>query len=201
MRKVMRIPWRKGERGQAVVEFALMITMMTWLFLGTVDFARFMYYESAITNAARVGAEAASNHCENRQTCGETAGPSTDDLVVQQTVCESSSAVTLYPKPSSCVPCQPGASGCPSLTFTKIDGSSVTDPCSPCSQDVYVSPAYGAGTNPVAPSSPISVTVIVGYNFQPITPLLNQFFPSQTCYTGDTQTHTLCATAVGRINS
>jgi len=51
------------ENAQGVIEFALMLTVLMLLFLGTVEFSRFLYYDNAIRNAARVGVETGMKHC------------------------------------------------------------------------------------------------------------------------------------------
>jgi hypothetical protein len=71
-------------------------------------------------------------------------------------------------------------------------------------QDVYVTPTYAPNTGNTLPSTPTTVTVYVGYNFTPISPLMQQFFPVKSCFPGDDTTanhHTLCAAAVGKIST
>jgi len=55
---------KKKELAQSAVEFALALPFLTWVLLGTVDFARVYYLQSAVTNAARTGAQFA---LESRQ--------------------------------------------------------------------------------------------------------------------------------------
>lgn len=45
------------QRGQSLVELAIMLPLLVTLLLGAVDFARVFYTQVAISNAARVGAE------------------------------------------------------------------------------------------------------------------------------------------------
>ena len=47
---------RKKEKGQALVEFALTLTLFLVLIFGVFEVGRFMFYYSAITTAAREGA-------------------------------------------------------------------------------------------------------------------------------------------------
>ena len=49
-----------AEDGQSLVEFALALPLLLVILLGLADFGRAFYYTSAITNAARVGAEFAA---------------------------------------------------------------------------------------------------------------------------------------------
>jgi Flp pilus assembly protein TadG len=182
------------ESAQGVVEFAILIVALMLMFLGVVDFSRFMYYDTAIRNAARVGAEVAGNYC-NVPGCGSQSTATSDDYVMQATYCEATqaqvasgiAAISLQPA-VDCTPC----------TTSSCDPCSSTSPylgaCTPCQKDICINPT---GTR----SSGSSVTVYVGYNFQPLSFYMQPFFPSRTCFpSGSTEnTHTLCAEAVGRV--
>lgn len=182
------------ERAQGVVEFAILGTLLMFFFLGVVDFSRFMYYDTAIRNAARVGAETAGNYC-NVPGCGQPGAPTTDDTIMQATYCEASGAqlaggagsVSLQPA-VACTPC----------TTSMCDPCSSTPPylgpCVPCRQDICISPT---GTR--TPGN--TVTVYVGYNFTPVSAFMKPFFPTIHCFpAGSTESaHTLCATAAGRV--
>lgn len=78
-----------GEDAQGVIEFALIVTALLLVFLGTVDFSRFLYYTTAISNAARTGAEAASNHCFTRSNCATSSTPASADFVMWSVYCEA----------------------------------------------------------------------------------------------------------------
>lgn len=178
-----------SERAQGTVEFAVIIPVVALMFLGALDFARFLYYDDAVTSAARAGAEAAINHCTSRVTCGISETPTSDAWIVQATACDALPTITLNPQPTTCSSC---------LTAS----CSATDPCSAtclsnvCQQDICISPS---GTGRTIGSD---VTVSVGYNFQPITPLIAPFFNTTACWTGDPSSnkHTLCANATGSIS-
>lgn len=184
----------EDENAQGVVEFAILLVALMFMFLGVVDFSRFMYYDTAIRNAARVGAEVAGNYC-NIPGCGSQTTPTSDDFVMQATYCEATQAqlgsgvATVSLRPSiNCTPC----------TTSTCDPCSSTSPylgaCTPCQQDICISPT---GTR----SSGDTVSVYVGYNFQPLSFYMQPFFPTKTCFpSGSTEsTHTLCASSVGRI--
>lgn len=47
----------RGTSGQSLVEFALLLPIVTWLLFGVVDFGRLYYSYLTVTNASRVGAE------------------------------------------------------------------------------------------------------------------------------------------------
>jgi Flp pilus assembly protein TadG len=47
---------RRSRRGTAAVEFALLLPLLCFLFVGTVDFCRIFYYSITVSNCARNGA-------------------------------------------------------------------------------------------------------------------------------------------------
>lgn len=59
---------RRNRRGAAAVEFALLLPLLCFLFVGTVDFCRVFYYSITVSNCARNGAlfgSADSNQAQN----------------------------------------------------------------------------------------------------------------------------------------
>jgi Flp pilus assembly protein TadG len=172
------------EQAQGLVEFALVISVLFFVFLGTVDFARFLYYQTAIQSAARVGAEAATNHCPfASSTCAATETATSDSLVLWSVYCEANPNPALTPAYSSC------SAGTASSWTPTCSGT-----CTNCASDVCVSPSTRSGGT--------EVTVTVGYNFTPLTLLISPFFPTKSCYSGDstsTNHHTICAQSVGRV--
>jgi len=191
----MKLSKIHDERAQGVVEFAFIVSVLMMLFVGTVDYARFLYYDTAIRNAARVGAETASNHCAYPGSCGQDPSPVSDTYILWSTYCESNPYVSLNPAFASSN-CQPGSSSF-SSGWTPSCTSSAPFSCSPCVNDVCVSPGDGSR------SSGTPVTVTVGYKFHPIAFLLDWVFTPQSCFSGDTTSvngHTLCASATGRVS-
>ncbi len=75
----------RGERGQSVVELALLLPVLLLVFLGTTDFGRVYFAKVAITNAARVGARYGSLN------------PDAGALIVDRTVEEAAKTVSLQP--------------------------------------------------------------------------------------------------------
>lgn len=174
-----------GERAQGVVEFAILVTILALLFMGTLDFARFMYYDTAIVSAARVGAETASNHCPFPSTnCARDATPVSDTLVMWSTYCEAQPALVLRPTFTSCR----AGSVAPAWTPSCTSGNA----CSSGVGDIQVSPS------PRTTGS--DVTVTVGYSFKPYTLFIAPFFPERHCWTGDNASHTICASSTGRVS-
>lgn len=189
------------ERAQGITEFAIVSMALMFFFLGTVDFARFMYYDTAIRNAARTGAETASNYCYIPG-CGLQSSPTSDDVVMQSTYCEATGAQAVGG--SSLVSLQPQINCTPCTTST-CDPCSSTSPylgaCTTCRTDICVSRSPSG-----SPAAGQTVTVYVGYNFRPISFLMAPFFNTVSCWkntvSGSTEsTHTLCAQAVGRVSS
>jgi hypothetical protein len=166
------------------MEFAVLSMTAIWIFLGIVDFGRFMYFDTALRSAARVGAEVASDHCPFYDVnCSEGADQSAvaDKYVLWATSCEATPNMTLYPNYTSC---PPGSN--PPCVST----------CVNCTRDICVTPPDGSR------SEHSTVTVTVGYSFKPINFIINAFFPEQSCYSGDSTSvnhHTLCAASVGRV--
>ena len=185
----------QDERAQGVVEFAFIITVLMLLFLGTVDYARFLYYDTAIRSAARVGAEYATNHCTNETNCPDPLSAQnavTDPYILWATYCEANPYVSLQPSYSSCTP-GTDVSWAPSCAVLA---------CQSCTNDICVYPATRKPGD--------SVTVSVGYTFHPIAFMLDWIFTAGQCWTAAggasqddsiaTNGHTLCATSVGRVS-
>jgi Flp pilus assembly protein TadG len=191
----MKIRRIHGEGAQGLIEFAIIVPLLLLIFLGTVDFARFMYYDIAIDNAARIGAETAINHCYERYDCGKTTTPTSDDWVMQTVVCEAAPYLSLSPS-ISCAQIVPITNTASCTVSAPCVPDPCTTSCTTCTNDICISPS---GTR----TASTQVTVTVGYSFHAITPLVDQFFSEQSCYTGDsvsTNHHTLCASATGRVS-
>jgi hypothetical protein len=89
------------ERAQGVIEFAILAMILMLLFLGTVDFSRFMYFNNAIQNAANAGAQVETTGCVNGQVCGNLYVATQDNFARQATVCEGRPTVNLLPYPTA----------------------------------------------------------------------------------------------------
>lgn len=210
-----------GEEAQGLIEFALIAGILMLLFLGTIDYGRFMYYDTSIRNAARIGAELADGTCEPGD-CGRLNMTTVNGFIFQGTICEPQPYVSLQPNPggtfcTNCVTtsCVLGTNPCVSGGTNICDSSG-----NYCTKDVCV-----IRTNPTlnpasTPKEGQTVTVVVGYRFVPIAPLVQSFFNKQKCYTTTSDTsagnavvgaavvdtqyststpHTLCAAASGRV--
>jgi hypothetical protein len=100
-------------------------------------------------------------------------------------VCGAGTQLALMPSVNTAQCATPCASSCGNSC-----PSNSTSSC--CAQDVCIDQS----------ASP-TVTVTVGYNFVPLSPLMQVFFPNQTCFTnsaaltGSESAHTLCAHSTG----
>jgi Flp pilus assembly protein TadG len=186
-RRIQRY-FRRSEDAQGVIEFALILTALMLLFLGTVDFSRFLYYDTAISNATRIGAEAASNHCYVHAICGNTGSVTTDNDIMWATFCEAKPYDQLSPTFSSC---DQNAANFDTCTSAGVNG------CASCLHDICVLPSDATR------QSGDTVTVSVGYKFNPISFAMKAFFGTKTCWSGDSldNGHTLCVSSVGRAAS
>lgn len=158
-------------RGQSLVEFALISPLLFFLAFGMVDLGRAIYYENALTNAAREGARIAilsDNPCNTEYgessttNCGTPTGTGT-------TVC---GAVKAQAGMIGSWSCTDGgvlpATGTADTAYVQVDQySASTTPCT----------GTASQTTPRSSGNlPISVTV--RYYYRPLTPLLSNLFPS-----------------------
>ena len=174
--------FRGDEEAQGVIEFAIIATALLLMFLGTVDFSRFMYYDTAITSAARVGASLGTNACLTPDLCGRSFVPS-DGYIMQAASCEAAPFVALQP--------QIDCNACISVVCSAGVPSSLT---SCAGEDICVQ-----RTPSGAPARGQTVIVTVGYHFNFVSPIVGEFFPNKVCFTGDTLSHNLCANATGLV--
>jgi hypothetical protein len=201
------------ESGQGLIEMALISMVLMFLLLGTVDFSRFLYYTNTIDSAARVGAEVAMLRCPGPSNCDVTHSvPVTNDVVLQDTLCAANqnpySSSMGFTLDSSIAPTSTQCSGTPCDGISVSCAVTATEICGVGGgNDVCItrgSATTGTCSNdPAGNQSPTSgqcVEVIIGWKFTPITPLINQFFHTQSCWVGDTATHNLCASAIGKVS-
>lgn len=85
---------KKGRRGAAAVEFALILPVLLTLILGCVDFGRFGYYYLAVTNAAHAGSQNAMMNnftASTQSTWAANASTAAKDEMTSQTGYNSAS--------------------------------------------------------------------------------------------------------------
>ena len=66
----MKMPANKASRGQALVEFAIVIPVLLLMMLALFDGGRAVIYYTELTNASRVGARVAMVNQSGSSTCG-----------------------------------------------------------------------------------------------------------------------------------
>lgn len=111
----MKLPWRrqKVSRGQALVEFAMVLPIIALLLVMAIDFGRVFYGWVALNNAARIGANYAASNAE--------AWFGTDNTTKQAQRAEYIQEIVKDSQAINCSP-RPDASNIPAPTFTAADG-------------------------------------------------------------------------------
>src|SRR4051812_45626642 len=82
-----------GDRGQSMLEFALMLPFLILLAVGIVDIGRAIYYTLAVNNGAATGAEHASQ---------SSIAASNDSAIKQAAVCDAANGDTRQRLWNSC---------------------------------------------------------------------------------------------------
>jgi Flp pilus assembly protein TadG len=190
--------FRRDEEAQGLIEFALLLTALSLIFVGVVDYSRFMYYQTSIQSAARVGAETASNNCYRLTGCTNLSQSTINSGIMQATECETSGASRLTWSPS--IDCSNQSSDpCANCTTTTnwCSSTSLEPGGNVCVQRFAADCTTTQSTATVTDGQCVKITV--GYNFHPISLLVGNIFSKHACWTGDTFKHQLCATAVGTV--
>jgi hypothetical protein len=148
----------------------------------------------------------ATNELVSSPLSATQANPNINAYVLQAAVCESAPYETLQPK-VSCTACQTISATCDTSDTPCASAFYTPSPapnCTPCAQDVCIA----RHTSSNCSSATVAVTtrtdgqcvnVTVGYNFTPITFLIQKFFSAKACWSGDTTRHTICATSTGKV--
>lgn len=138
----VRLPSGRG-RGQTLVEFALILPIILMILLGAVDLGRAAFVETAVSNAARVGARVAIVDQNVADTCG--ASPTIARCAAAR------QAVTLGLGPAAVA-----------VTFLEED---LSDPCAPVAVGCLAAVTVTYTFSPITPiihaitgDLPISVT-------------------------------------------
>lgn len=110
------IPPRRGEEGQGLVEFALVLPILAFLLVVATDLGRIFFALLSVTNAARVGAEYAMDY-----QVADAAGPAEAERRVRERVIrEAAPFVALAEEDieiqASWLPSRPGADSRVSVT-------------------------------------------------------------------------------------
>lgn len=158
---------KRKQRGQSLVEMALISPFLIMVLLTVIDCGRAAYDYATLAGAAREGARAAITTGNLRPDNSRVIG------AVQQNVF----GVSL--SPGTCVndapPASPSMAANTGLVYVGA-GSGNTTSNAPAGQ----APAPGGVCGPVVPSyaGHYPLTVTIKYNFKPLTPFGSQFFPN-----------------------
>ena len=147
-------PPKSRERGQSIVEFALVLPIMVVLLLAIVDFARIYTTMLSVESAAREAADYGTTLGAGKWEAG------TMDTTVQEMkrrACVASSDLSDYEDPDD-----PSAGGCTNPGFDYCMTPSETGVCGP------VDPVYVC-EDPLRPE-PCTVTVTLSYDFHLFAP-------------------------------
>jgi len=154
-------------RGQSLVEFAMIAPFLIMILLLVVDCGRAAYDYSTLAGAAREGARAAITTGNNRPDNSRVIG-----AVEQNAIGLSLSSGTCVNDPAPASPAMQANTG---LVYVGAGSGNVTTNA-PGGQ----APAGVGVCGAVVPSyaGHYPLTVMVKYNFQPLTPFGSQFFPN-----------------------
>jgi hypothetical protein len=113
----MKLPWRRRKvpRGQALVEFAMILPILALLLVMAIDFGRVFYGWVALQNATRIGANYAASHAD-AWSSPDNAQKQAQRAEYLQEIVKDSQAINCSPRPDS--------SNIPAPTFTQADGVS-----------------------------------------------------------------------------
>jgi hypothetical protein len=162
---------RHGGRGQALVEFALVLPLFLLLVLGVVDFGRGIFIYAGMSNGAREGARYAIVHGSLAQSidgsCGS--GPGT-----ASTTSDSLGGLVIEATGAAAAAWAPPPGGCPApITVSPVGLDPTRYRASVCWGDACTVPAdcSGPGTNTSPSNVPdVPVTVRTCYRFTAIVP-------------------------------
>lgn len=145
LRAILKI--RKGQRGQALVEFALMLPILMLLLLGSVDSGRAMYAVVTVNNAAFHSALWASLHLKQGTTgCGSGSSSTT---ICCPTSNNTAAADAVSPSTIREIVLRDFVAGLPYRDDCSSATSGISDACNPavsCSTSLETAYTYGAGT-------------------------------------------------------
>ena len=184
---------RRGERSQAMTEFALVAPVLLLLTFGIIDFGRALYFYAAAGNAAREAAHAATRPgvpftgTGNCTPNGTTAVlPTYTDVTCTAGLHFPGATITVPPCPDGPIPAAIPSLGTGWVFTTEPGvgpGGAVETTPSPNAAGGDTPAAAGAcsAVNPAVGQQQLEVTVI--YNFVPITPLVSNVIGNHVVFT------------------
>jgi Flp pilus assembly protein TadG len=106
-RSSLRLALARTQRGQSVLEMALVLPVLLLLLVGTIEIGRFAYYAIVVSNAARAGAQ-----------YGAQSLITSADVTGIQTAAQNDGLATLTVTPTQLCGCSAtGLGGCPTGGF------------------------------------------------------------------------------------
>jgi hypothetical protein len=172
--------WFRSQRSQGMVEFALIAPVILLLTFGIIDFGRGLYFYITLQQAANEGARVAvraSNFID--QNGGQHLWPTNADV---QAAVQAHAVVEnlANPCPNGPIPNGGNPVGSLQLPPSNTGWIFITDP-SPAGNGYPNAPGGEAGTTapvgcdvPVAAFNNLPLKVTLWYNFQPLTPIIQQ---------------------------
>ena len=185
------ISWFRSQRSQGITEFALIAPVILLMTFGIIDFGRGLYFYITLQQAANEGARVAVRASDFIDANGVGCSPPayvhcwpTDADVAKAVEVHAVTEVLANPCPNGPIPNGGNPTGSPQLPPSNTGWIFITDP-SPGGNPpptpngprggLGTLPAPGPGCYAIQPAvgnEPIKVTL--WFNFQPITPLIQQ---------------------------
>jgi Flp pilus assembly protein TadG len=107
--------WLTGETGASLVELALTLPLLLFIFLGVAEFARFAWASIEAANAARAGVQyGAQDHTLASDTAGIQAAALNDGINLSGLTATSSHSCACSTAPSTTIVCSTALTTCPS---------------------------------------------------------------------------------------
>jgi len=183
--------WTRSERSQGLTEFALIAPVILLLTFGIIDFGRGLYFYITLQQAANEGARVAVRASYFVDPSGATHTWPTDADVATAVQAHAVTEVLANPCPNGPIPNNGVAQGSPVVPPSNTGWIFITDPTA-AGNGIPNGPRGGLGTlpppgpgcNAITPAignEPIKVTL--WFNFQPLTPLIQQVVGNQIVIT------------------
>ena len=180
-----------SQKSQGLTEFALIAPVILLLTFGIIDFGRGLYFYITLQQAANEGARVAVRASYFIDPNGATHQWPTDADVATAVQVHAVTEVLANPCPNGPIPNGGNPVGSPQLPPSNSGWIFVTDP-SPGGNGVPNGPRGGLGTLPAPGPGCNTITPAVGnepikvtlwFNFQPLTPLIQQVVGSRIVIT------------------
>jgi Flp pilus assembly protein TadG len=153
---------RSRQRGQSIVEFALVLPIMLILLLAILDLARVYTTMMSVESAAREAADYGTTLGAGKWQDGAPAAATASEM--ERRACVAASNLADYEDPDA----DPQTGGCTNPAFAYCVIASVGGPCGP------LDPA--AGCEVPTRTTPCSVTVTLTHDFHLLAPIGIDFF-------------------------